>query len=181
MPEQHTAVTNLSRRSLLTAGRLRGDNTLRPPWSGTESYFLEKCSRCDACVNACETGIIQRGSGGFPFVNFQHGECTFCYSCASACPQALFADRHTVPWTYRLTIQDTCLAQHQVECRSCQDSCEADAIRFRPTAGRVAAPAIDTAACTTCGACIAGCPVEAMTMKKITAAHPPLPARQESQ
>lgn len=41
------------------------------PGSGDESHFLTHCTRCDACINACENNILQRGAGGYPSVNFK--------------------------------------------------------------------------------------------------------------
>lgn len=53
-------------------GRWRkASNGIRPPWSGDESHFLTHCTRCDACINACENNILQRGAGGYPSVNFK--------------------------------------------------------------------------------------------------------------
>lgn len=164
-------MTNLSRRSLLTGGRHCAANTLRPPWSGAESDFLSQCTRCNACISACGSGILQRGPGGFPFVDFQRGECLFCYDCASACPEGLFAARHTAPWNYQLTIRGSCLSLNQVECRCCQDACESGAIAFRPTLRRVAPPSLDEALCTACGACIAYCPAGAIAMESRPAAE----------
>lgn len=116
-------------------------------------------------------------------IDFLCGECTFCYACASACPQALFAERHTTPWEYALSISERCLTQQQVECRSCQDSCEAGAILFRPMLRRIAAPQLDEAVCTACGACIAECPVHAISIIKTVVKHTPterLTAQQEN-
>lgn len=73
----------------------QASNGIRPPWSGDESHFLTHCTRCDACINACENNILQRGAGGYPSVNFKNNECNFCYDCAQACPESLFSPRHT--------------------------------------------------------------------------------------
>ncbi|PWC16450.1 ferredoxin-type protein NapF [Brenneria corticis] len=167
-------MTELSRRSFLTGRRHSAAQTLRPPWSGAESDFLSQCTRCDACIAACAGGILRRGPGGFPMVDFQRGECSFCYDCARACPQALFSARHTAPWDCQMTIGDGCLSQRQVECRCCQDACEPGAIAFHPTLRRIAAPSLDNARCITCGACIAGCPSGAISMQRR-----PAPTRQE--
>lgn len=60
-----------SRRGILTGRWRKASNGIRPPWSGDESHFLTHCTRCDACINACENNILQRGAGGYPSVNFK--------------------------------------------------------------------------------------------------------------
>ena len=57
-----------SRRGILTGRWRKASNGIRPPWSGDESHFLIHCTRCDACINACENNILQRGAGGYPSV-----------------------------------------------------------------------------------------------------------------
>ncbi len=84
-----------SRRGILTGRWRKASNGIRPPRSGDESHFLTHCTRCDACINACENNILQRGAGGYPSVNFKNNECSFCYACAQACPESLFSPRHT--------------------------------------------------------------------------------------
>ncbi len=51
-----------SRRGILTGRWRKASNGIRPPWSGDESHFLTHCTRCDACINACENNILQRGA-----------------------------------------------------------------------------------------------------------------------
>ena len=99
-----------SRRGILTGRWRKASNGIRPPWSGDESHFLTHCTRCDACINACENNILQRGAGGYPSVNFKNNECSFCYACAQACPESLFSPRHTRAWDLQFTIGDACLA-----------------------------------------------------------------------
>lgn len=150
-----------SRRGILTGRWRKASNGIRPPWSGDESHFLTHCTRCDACINACENNILQRGAGGYPSVNFKNNECSFCYACAQACPESLFSPRHTRAWDLQFTIGDACLAYQSVECRRCQDSCEPMAIIFRPTLSGIYQPQLNSQLCNGCGACAASCPVHA--------------------
>ena len=157
---------NLSRRGFLRA-KPSVQIPLRPPWSLLESNFLRACSRCDGCRTACPTGIVVRGSGGFPEVDFARGECTFCGACATHCRSGALqhdAAVDTRPWSYRARIEEACLAQRNVVCRSCGDACEARAIRFRPRLGGAALPEVDWAACSGCGACVRPCPTHAIAM-----------------
>jgi len=138
---------------------------LRPPWALAEDAFAARCTRCGDCLGACPTGILAKGRGGFPHVDFTRGECTFCGKCVDACkPRALARRGAAAPWTLKARIGDACLALQGVVCRSCGDRCEARAIRFRLAPGGVARPALDGAACTGCGACVAVCPAGVITM-----------------
>ncbi|POT59737.1 ferredoxin-type protein NapF [Citrobacter amalonaticus] len=156
-------MVDLSRRGILTGSWRNASIGIRPPWSGEETHFLRHCTRCDACIQACENAILQRGSGGYPVINFTQNECSFCYACAQACPESLFSPRHTRAWELDFTIGQDCLAYQSVECRRCQDSCEPLAITFRPTLSGIYQPQLDNQACNGCGACAASCPVSAIT------------------
>lgn len=158
-------MVDVVRRGLFTRALRQTSGEIRPPWSPEASSFTERCIRCDRCVQACEANILQRGSGGYPAVDFQRGECTFCYACAEACPESLFLPRHTRAWEVAVAIGPTCLAYQAVECRRCQDSCESVAIVFRPEAGGIWQPRFNPADCNGCGGCVASCPVSAIRME----------------
>lgn len=62
-------------------------------------------------------------------------------------------------------IDAACLALNRIVCRSCAESCEAEAIRFVPTAGGVSTPRIDPDACNGCGDCLRACAVGAIAVR----------------
>lgn len=138
---------------------------LRPPWALPELAFQRACTRCDDCIRVCPTHVLVRGEGGFPTVNFSQGECTFCGDCVRACrPGALRVEDGGAAWHYRARINEACLAKGNVECRICGEACGVGAIRFRLRVGGVPLPELDVAACTGCGACVAPCPAQAISV-----------------
>lgn len=159
-------IADPSRRALLLGGR-RGGSLPRPPWT-TEAALADSCTRCGACIAACPEGIVVRGGGGFPAVDFAApalgGGCTFCRDCADACPEPVFAGAETAPWALVAAVGDGCLAAAGVHCQSCADACDARAIRFALRRGGPPLPRIDAAACTGCGACAPACPGDAITL-----------------
>ena len=156
------AIENPSRRQLLRGqflqslhsenAKIQGINTIRPPWSINESNFTDKCTRCGDCILVCETQIIVKGDGGFPEIQFDKGECTFCQKCVLVCEQPIFRSLEEEPWAHKVEITTQCLTENRVECRSCQDSCPMNAIRFRLQLGGVAKPILDLESCNGCGA-----------------------------
>ena len=163
-------IYSMNARRQFLRGQSRAAPPLRPPHALAEGVFIERCTRCDACINACPTGILQRGDGGFPETDFGRGECTFCGDCRKACtPGALAADGPA--WTLRLTFEAGCIAQANVVCRSCGDRCEVRAIRFPPRRGAAAVPVVDEALCNHCGACVSACPVSAISLRPETTAE----------
>lgn len=137
---------------------------VRPPWSIAESAFTQACTRCNKCVDTCPEGILFAGSGGFPEVDFQRGECSFCTDCVAACESAAFSSPNETPWKHKVEIGEGCITHKQVVCRSCGENCEPEAITFTLQAGRVATPQVDLDLCNGCGACIAVCPTKVVSV-----------------
>ena len=155
----------VNRRQFLRGNFKAAPAPQRPPWALAEPLFVNACSRCGECVPVCPTRIIVI-VGGFPEVDFKRGECTFCGACAAACKDKalLNSDIQIWPWAIKAQVASTCLAQRGVECRICGDHCPVVAIRFSPRLGGPPIAEVDTALCTGCGACVAPCPVAAISL-----------------
>ena len=136
----------------------------RLPWVKNEASFVSKCTQCEQCITACEEEIIVKGDGGFPIVDFTKGECSFCEGCAQSCPENLFDLTVAPAFSHKISINESCLAKKSVECRSCSDMCETQAIRFQLVLGSAAQPQINLDVCNGCGGCVAACPTSAISM-----------------
>jgi len=157
----------ISRRQLLRGGMAGRKPEFRPPWALSEGAFVERCTRCDACIPACPEGVLTRGSGGFPRMDFSAAGCTFCMACLAACkPGALHVDEPTVEnaWSLKAEVGGDCLSARGVVCRACGDSCEVRAIRFRLQTGGRAIIDLDRTLCSGCGACLCVCPTQAIVL-----------------
>ncbi|PJG85979.1 ferredoxin-type protein NapF [Conservatibacter flavescens] len=142
----------------------QGFQGIRPPWAVDNQQFIEDCTRCGACIQACETRILVKGEGDFPEVHFDRGagECTFCQRCVTVCPQPIFRPLTEPAWFHRVEVSEACLTKKGIECRSCEDSCEMRAIRFKPTLGQVSQISLNLEDCNGCGACLKSCPTFAI-------------------
>lgn len=156
----------MSRRGFLSGRVTPRAAAQRPPWAVDEAAFVDRCTRCDGCIDVCPTKILVRAAGGYPAVDFSAGECTFCGECVSHCePGALSRDSEgSSPWRLHARIAESCLAMRGVECRVCGENCPTGAIRFRPRRGGVALPELTLDACNGCGACFAPCPTRSIAL-----------------
>ena len=111
--KQVLSYPDLSRRKLVFAGalglvaapalrnngRVNDENfsakMIRPPGSVEESEFLERCIKCDQCINVCPTNVLQPATlqeGGIeavwtPVMNFHIAHCQLkCNLCSEVCP-----------------------------------------------------------------------------------------------
>ncbi len=158
-----------NRRAFLRGAFLRGGArkpapALRPPWA--VEAFLERCTRCDACIAACPEKVLRRGDGGFPELDVRERGCTFCAACVEACEPGALDRRRGVERRHRATIGPTCLARREVTCRLCELACEEDAIGFILQRGGVATPLVDASQCTGCGMCLNVCPSHAISLEE---------------
>ncbi|MDH5674380.1 MAG: 4Fe-4S dicluster domain-containing protein [Myxococcales bacterium] len=71
------------------------EKVIRPPGSVAEPEFLERCIKCDQCLNVCPTNVLQPASlekAGFeglwtPVMDFSVGFCQLnCALCSEVCP-----------------------------------------------------------------------------------------------
>jgi ferredoxin-type protein NapF len=158
-----------NRRNFFRVKKVVASDMIRLPWSLDEQHFIENCTQCGNCLSACEEQIIIKGDGGFPTIDFTKGECTFCQKCVESCQLPLFAENLAEqPWrlvknesstaNLAIEIKDNCLAMNQVFCRSCQDSCEVEAISFQYHNSSIPQPIINSNDCNGCGACVSVCP-----------------------
>ncbi len=177
---------DLSRRALFrgrfTSNPVQQVPTVRMPWMVSSELFTDQCSRCAECIDACPEGIIEKGDGGFPSVNFNQGECTFCAECVEVCQEPVFRSTEESPWDWIAKISESnqssaghggmavsldgvCMAHQGVVCQSCKDVCDVRAIRMHYQTSAVATPVVDQEACTGCGACVSVCPTKAIDMQ----------------
>lgn len=159
-------MTSQVTRAQFLRGDLSGKHSpQRPPWALDEVNFVKQCQRSGACIAACPEGILEKGRGGFPQLNFSLGACTFCGECRKACSNNAFhKTAESPPWRLKATIQADCLTYARVVCRTCGERCPAGAIRFPPLQGGVAQPLVDVEKCTGCGECFAPCPSNAIRL-----------------
>ncbi|AMK76065.1 MULTISPECIES: ferredoxin-type protein NapF [Methylomonas] len=158
---------NILKRRRFLRGKFASTHTpIRPPWAYDEAVFIERCSRCNACIDHCETGILFKGDGGFPEVDFARGECTFCQACVSHCQPGALSLSIASPWNLVAWINESCLAQNGVICMTCREQCPEQAIEIQPRLGSAALPVIDSERCNGCGACFAPCPTQSIQISE---------------
>ena len=162
-----------SRRAFLSGRMLREDpGAIRPP-GAVESRFLDLCTACGDCLDACPEDVISLSAGGYPTLRMTDGACTFCGDCVEACQTgALIADR-MADWPWRASIvASACLSLNGISCRLCQDSCDEGSIRFKLMPGGKAEPVLNTETCTGCGGCATSCPADAVRFERPATLHP---------
>lgn len=156
---------------------MHGRSFFRPPGALREPDFLDACSRCKKCVEACPEQVIipaQSHMGApvdTPMLMPNHGACTMCSECMDVCPTG--ALKMTPVSLIRIGIavveSESCIGYQGETCTSCFRACplEPNAIFFHDTQ-----PRVDSRVCTGCGLCVPACPTDPVSIVVL-----PRPAR----
>jgi ferredoxin-type protein NapG len=136
---------------------------LRPPGAVAEADFLTRCTKCDACAEACPHDAVVhaplrlRELAGTPVIEPLTAPCYLCADvpCAVACPTgALRADAPSKVMGRAVIAAHDCLAYQSSTCSVCVERCPVPGA-LRLERGR---PVVDSALCTGCGVCQHVCP-----------------------
>lgn len=138
---------------------------LRPPGSGKEKEFEDKCSKCGICVTVCPARCIKLdfdavAGNGLPYIDADSAACAVCESlaCMKECPTGALVftptidiDMGTAVWQEHLCVRTTA----GETCTKCADICPmgSAAIELRGNEVRVM-----PLGCVGCGMCQQVCP-----------------------
>ena len=136
---------------------------LRPPGSGDEDTFLALCTKCGRCVEACQTGVLDRVKEmnpivlDTPFMNFENNFCERCYACIEACSSGALSEENLKKFKYVAKFDKSrCVAYQDVFCQTCYWSCPR--MDKAITLVNFAYPEFHEGNCLGCGRCIHACP-----------------------
>ena len=149
---------------------LEGD-IIRPPFALAEAAFLDACTKCDACIEACAYDIIFKlpddmggKRAGTPVLDLAVAGCHLCadWPCVTVCEPAALklpeADADEAPPAPKLAdaviITESCLPYAGPECGACRDACRVPgALNWE----QGIKPVIDNDVCTGCALCRDAC------------------------
>ncbi|MFQ5717397.1 MAG: 4Fe-4S dicluster domain-containing protein [Nitrospinales bacterium] len=164
-PVANAAVRKLENVNAALGGTNRLVPLLRPPGAIAERQFLQACTQCDACMEACPRGAIQkapRGMGelvmGTPYIDPLKNPCVLCDSlaCISVCEDgALLPVKNIfdIDMGHAVLDKGKCQAYGHSFCERCVVDC--------PVPGAITQvdgkPVFHENVCVGCGVCVHSC------------------------
>lgn len=140
---------------------------LRPPGALAEAAFLEACTRCDACFDACPVDAIvavppPAADAGTPQIIARQAACVACDSlaCTQVCePGALqpLRSKHEVAMGQAIVDPNSCVTFHGQACDACITVCPTQPSALALVDGH---PSVASDRCIGCGLCEQLCPTE---------------------
>ena len=149
----------------------------RPPGAIAEEDFLEKCSRCSDCVDACPYGVISKlGAAegrleGSPVLKPVQSPCHWCEDmpCIQSCgtgalvSKLIDGDKSIVNAIGKAEIDHSaCLIAEGILCDTCATRCPVSVKAIRMVGRRVE---LDMDRCVGCGLCAYHCEAESGAIK----------------
>ncbi len=148
--------------------RDQSERWLRPPGALPESEFVQRCIKCDKCVQICPYGSIKPlGSAagfklGTPVIFAREIPCYVCMKCPPVCPSGALDNSLTDKKDIRMGLAridpELCMAYNGVICRACFERCPIyrEAIVLKDELY----PEVVADKCIGCGICESVCPVD---------------------
>ncbi len=169
------ALLALGARRLGAARYRKSDTLLRPPGAVPEDRFAGLCIRCNNCVHACPSKIIQPDTGreaglagfGAPIIRFDrdYKYCLeTCNDCTQVCPTGALTplpleQKNKYIIGEALPDNNICLtALGKKECNACEHACPYDAVKITWDEAQYIAYPVVNDKCVGCGACEVVCP-----------------------
>ncbi|WP_163328215.1 4Fe-4S dicluster domain-containing protein [Desulfurobacterium thermolithotrophum] len=145
---------------------------IRPPGSLDEDTFVSLCDKCGKCVEACQTGVLDKVKGmnpivlDTPFMNFENNFCEMCYSCINVCPSGALKKENLQKFKYVARLDKSkCVAFQSVFCQTCYWSCPQ--MDKAITLIDFTHPEFHEEHCLGCGRCIHACPTTPKSIKLV--------------
>ncbi|MDG2053674.1 MAG: 4Fe-4S binding protein [Phycisphaerales bacterium] len=143
----------------------------RPPGAIDEEMFLDQCTRCGDCIEACPPSAILAApeafgrAAGTPIIDPRIQACVMCTDtpCIASCEPDVLRDDLPLTMGSAMIVPSDCLAFLGQSCTQCTDAC--------PVTGALdltdGLPSINNEHCTGCGVCHQVCPapVNAVIMR----------------
>ena len=136
----------------------------RPPGAVAEGQFLQSCTRCGDCIDACPPRAIEPAPesagprrSGTPMIDAVRQPCVMCSDtpCISACDPGVLRLDFPLKMADASIDQMACLPWQGQPCTLCVDHCPVPGAITTDETGR---PSIDSQRCTGCGVCVQVCP-----------------------
>jgi ferredoxin-type protein NapG len=153
---------------------------IRPPFALPEIAFEQACTRCDACIEACDYGVLfrltevhGRREVETPAMDLLNKGCRMCadWPCVTVCePRALVIpdEEAAPPKLARVRVDpEICLPYAGPECGACAHACPVPgALEWRDGTK----PVVNQQLCTGCALCREACIVEPKAVNVVPAA-----------